>query len=76
MQVLEFTNIMFAQEKLINEYSMSDPRFNNSYNELTSTFAVRTFMNVMPMILEVLEKMKTEFYVEKNVCLSNGSLCI
>ena len=52
---------------------MTDPRFSNSYNELTSTFAVRTFMNVMPMILEVLEKMKTEFYVEKNVCLSNGN---
>ncbi len=52
---------------------MSDPRYNNSYNEVTATFAVRTFKNLMPMIMEVLEKMKKEFYVEKSVCLSHGN---
>ena len=65
-------NLVVKQENTIKDYGMSDPRYANSYNELTATFAVRTFKNIMPMILEVLEKMKTEFYVEKNVCLSHG----
>lgn len=60
------------QEKTISEYGMSDPRYGNSFNELTATFCVRTFKNIVPMVMEVLEKMKKEYYVEKNVCLSHA----
>ncbi len=73
MQILELLNLLFNEEKVATEYSMLDPRYVNSYNGLISTFSVRTFHNMMPMVLDVLEKMKTEFYVEKSVCLSNGN---
>ena len=55
------------EERLINSYGMSDQRFKNSYNELISTFCLRTFKATMPMILEVLERMKTETYTERSV---------
>jgi len=51
---------------------MQDARYANSYNELTATFCVRIFRNITPMTMEVLEKMKKEFYLEKTICLSNG----
>lgn len=58
---------------MINHYGMLDPRYKNSYNELISTFCVRTFKNMMPLILEVLEKMQKDFYKEKEtVCVSYG----
>ena len=67
-------NSLYTQERLINEYGMTDPRYKNSYNELNGTFCVRTFRNVIPMVMGLLEQMKKEFYVEKGVCLSNGKL--
>lgn len=76
MQILELLNLLFNEDKISTEYSMSDPRYTNSYNALISTFSVRTFYNMMPMILDVLDKMKNEFYIENNVCLSNGNLFI
>lgn len=59
---------------MITDYGMADPRYYNSYNEISATFCVRTFKNLMPLVIEVLDKMRTEFYVEKNVCLSHGRL--
>jgi len=70
--ILEFLNCMFLQEKLANEYGLTDPRYKNSYNELTATFCVRTYRNMVPLVMEVLEKMKSEIYLEKAVCLSHG----
>lgn len=57
---------------MINEYGMNDPRYGNSYNELTATYCVRVFKNMTPLTMEVLEKMKKEFYLEKAICLSHG----
>jgi hypothetical protein len=51
---------------------MTDQRYKNSYNELISTFCIRTFKVTMPMILEVLERMKTETYTERSVQLTHG----
>lgn len=73
VQVLEFLNLLYTEEKIITDYGMSDPRYHNSYNEVSATFCVRTFKNLMPLIIEVLDKMRTDIYVEKNVCLSHGS---
>lgn len=64
----------FVQDKWIQEFGMQDPRYGNSYNELTATFCVRIFKNIMPLVMEVLEKMKKDYYVEKDVCLSHGPL--
>jgi hypothetical protein len=72
MQVLEFSGILHAQEKLGSEYGMSDPRYANSYSQLTATFCVRTFKNCSPMIGKVLDNMKSEFFIEKGVCYSHG----
>ena len=73
VSVLEFMQILCQEEKLIKEYGSEDQRYNNSYNELTSTFCVRLYKNIMPLILEVLETMKTKVYQEKTVCLSHGT---
>jgi len=51
---------------------MSDPRYSNSYNELIATFCVRSFQHLMPMVLEVLEKMQTDTYEERGISLSHG----
>ena len=72
-EIMQFLNILYLQENMINKYGMNDPRYFNSYNELSGTFCVRTFNNMMPMILQVLEKMQTDFYKEKNNnCNSHG----
>jgi hypothetical protein len=71
--IMRFLNVLYNQEFVINNYGMSDPRYFNSYNELSATFCVRTFNNTMPMVLEVLEKMTKDFYKEKEtVCVSYG----
>lgn len=72
VQILEFLDVVYRQVSIINEFGMNDPRYLNSYNEVIATFCLRTFNNIMPMILEVLEKMKKEFYVEKALCLSHA----
>ena len=74
MSILEFLHILQLEEKSINDYGTDDPRYHNSYNEVTATFCVRVYKNIMPMVMEVLENMKTKIYLEKTVCLSNGRL--
>lgn len=71
---MEFLHILQLEEKSINDYGTDDPRYHNSYNEVTATFCVRVYKNIMPMVMEVLENMKTKIYLEKTVCLSNGRL--
>lgn len=57
---------------MINDYGTEDPRYKNSYNELTATFCMRVYTNIMPMVMEVLETMRKKYYTEKTVCLSHG----
>lgn len=53
---------------------MTDGRFEKAINDLLSTFFTRTFKNMMPLILEVLEKMKTDYTKEKEtICVSYGT---
>jgi hypothetical protein len=65
---------VMEQKKMIEEYGMTDERYTNSFNELISTLCVRIFKNMIPIFLEVLEKMKTDLYFEKNICMTNGRL--
>jgi hypothetical protein len=74
VSILEFLAILVEQENTIKEYGSEDPRYHISYNELTSTFCVRIYKNIMPMVMEVLETMRTKIYLEKTVCLSHGIL--
>jgi hypothetical protein len=50
-EIMSFLDILYQEEQMINSYGMTDPRYFNSYNELSGTFCVRTFNNMMPMIL-------------------------
>lgn len=61
-------------EGIIDNYNMTDPRFKESYNEITSTYCIRTFKTMMPMVLEVVDRMKTDQYIEEKTgqLLSNG----
>lgn len=73
VDIMQFLSVLYQQEITINTYGMTDPRYFNSYNEVSGTFCVRTFNNTMPMILEVLEKMQKDFYKEKDtICVSHG----
>lgn len=65
-------DILYTQESIINSYGMSDPRYEKSYNELLSTFCVRTFKVIMPMVMQVLENMQKNTYMEGDICLSYG----
>lgn len=70
---MRFLNVLYKQEIMINSYGMTDPRYFNSYNEVSGTFCVRTFNNTMPMVLEVLEKMQKDHYKERGtICASYG----
>lgn len=73
ISILEFLYILSQQEKTINDYGTEDPRYNNSYNELTATFCMRVYTNIMPLVSEVLEGMRKNIYVEKTLCLSHGT---
>ena len=53
---------------------MTDDRFLKAISDLLSTLFTRTFQNMMPLILEVLEKMKTDYTKEKEtICMSYGT---
>lgn len=69
---MKFLDILYNQEAMINSYGMEDPRYNNSYNEVLSTFCVRTFKAIMPMVMQVLQKMQENTYMEGDICLSYG----
>lgn len=52
---------------------MIDGRFERAINDSLSTFFTRTFRNMMPLVLEVLEKMKTDYTKEREtICVSYG----
>lgn len=54
---------------------MQDGRFERAVSDLLSTFFTRTFQNMMPLILEVLEKMKSDYTKERDtICMSYGRL--
>lgn len=61
--ILAFVDSLGKQEKMVNGYGMTDPRFGESYNELISQWASTTFKNMMPMVLEVCKKTKVGFAV-------------
>lgn len=63
---------MQKQEEIINLYGMSDPRYQESYGDVTKTFCVRIFQNMMPMFLEVIYKMEKEYNEENGALISYG----
>lgn len=68
-----FANLITKQAKINTKYGMTDPRYERCLGDLMTTFYSRTFKNIMPLVLQVIEKMKTEFYKEKDtICLCHG----
>lgn len=49
--IMQFLNFLYTQDNMITKYGMNDQRYFNSYNELSGTFCIRTFNNMMPMVL-------------------------
>lgn len=71
--ILEFTNLVSKQRKGINSYGMYDARYVQGLHDLMATFFTRTFKNMMPLVLEVLEKMKKDYSKEREtICISYG----
>jgi uncharacterized membrane protein YGL010W len=71
LEIIEFLNLCYKQESLINSYEMNDERYINSYNEVISTFCTRTFKNTMPLVITHIDNMLKKVYLEKDtVCLS------
>lgn len=65
---------MLLKEKVITEkYGMMDDRLRDGINDITASFCSRTFKNIMPMTLEVLEQMTKKYEIEKDtICVSYG----
>ena len=64
-QILKYLNLAFNQDEITRQYNMDDPRYQNSFSSLISTFCVNVFNNTMPMVLEVLERMKSKYELDK-----------
>lgn len=69
---MEFAKQVSEYYKMVCKFGMRDQRYENSFNELSATFCVRTFRQVVGQVMEVIEKMKKDYYIEKSICLSNG----
>lgn len=56
---------------------MIDPRMSEAISEITASFCNRTFGNMMPLVLEVLNKMTKSYDLEKEtICVSYGKLIL
>ena len=64
-QILVYLNLAYNQDEITRQYQMEDPRYQNSFSTLVSTFCVNVFNNTMPMVLEVLERMKESYDLEE-----------
>lgn len=73
LHIITFLNLLKNQEKIINEYGMSDARYGNSYDEILGFFCIRSFNNVMPMAINVLEEMLKKYFIDKKgICTTHG----
>lgn len=71
--ILRIADLIIKWRKKCARYGMQDGRFERAVNDLLSTLFSRTFQNMMPLILEVLEKMKTDYTKEREtICMSYG----
>lgn len=72
MEITDFLNLLHKQEHTINLYEMTDERYANSYNEIISTFCIRTFNNSMPILMNHLRAFISSHYVDGDgVCMSH-----
>ena len=74
MEILQFLDLVYRQDKIVKGFGLMDQRYDNSFNELISTFCVRTFHAMMPMVIGVLENMQKNTYTEGTACLSYGPI--
>jgi hypothetical protein len=73
-QLLALSELLRQQRLLADRYGMADPRFAEALRDIGSTISNRTFANVMPLVVEVLDTMTKKHYTEKEtVCQSFGS---
>jgi hypothetical protein len=74
-EILQFAALVSKQRKGILSYGMCDNRFVQGLHDLMATFFCRTFKNLMPLLLEVLEKMKKDYLKEREtICISYGPI--
>lgn len=73
--MLKIANLISCQRIMGKQYSMIDPRMTEAISEITASFCNRTFGNMMPLVLEVLNKMTKNYDLEKEtICVSYGKL--
>jgi len=71
--ILEFADMMSRQRKGIAKYGMVDNRVERGIHDLLATFFCRIFKNTMPLVLEVLTKMRSDYSKEREtICHSHG----
>ena len=64
VEILKFIQLMLKHDEIIRNYGLSDPRLEESWNELTGAYAVKTFKVMMAMVLNVVENARTEYNVD------------
>lgn len=64
---------MLKHDEIIRNYGLSDPRLEESWNELTGAYAVKTFKVMMAMVLNVVEKARTDYNVDHSGKITSKS---
>lgn len=73
LHIITFLSLLKGQQRIIEEYGMSDARYSNSYGELLGFFCIRSFNNVMPMVINVLEEMLKKYFIDKKgICTTHA----
>ena len=68
-------DLILRQRLVGTKYGMTDNRMTEAIGLITASFCARTFENMMPLVLEVLENMTKKHDLEREtVCVSYGRL--
>ena len=73
LSLLHFADLILQQKNKNEKYGMVDSWYQNYFTDILSTYFLRTFKNIVPLAMEVLQKMTKEFEKEKDtICVSYG----
>jgi hypothetical protein len=71
IEKMNFVSTILEQKEGIEFYGMNDIRYEQCTQPILSSFCVSSFKNVMPMVLNVLEKMLDDYHLEKeSICMT------
>lgn len=74
MDILEFSSLFQKHIDETKKVGLTDPRLEKVVADLMASFYFRIYKNIMPLVLEVLKKMQTDYQKEKQG--QNSQVCV